>query len=107
MSTRDRDALARAVAQSRSIRQTLVQLGLAPAGGNYERIKKATAKFGLDTSHFTGQGHLRGGTHSYQKRPLEALLTSGKSLNTFRLRRRLVAKVGSSRCVSDAASPNG
>jgi hypothetical protein len=92
MSTRDRESLARAVARSRSLRQSLAVLGLSPAGGNYESLKKAIAKLGLDTSHFTGMGYLKGKTHSYRKRPLEQVLTQGKLENTFRLRNRLLAE---------------
>jgi hypothetical protein len=92
MSTQDREAIARAVARSRSLRQALVLLGLAPAGGNYVSLKNRIARLGLDTSHFTGQGHLRGKTHSHRTRPLEQVLTRGKVENTFRLRNRLVAE---------------
>jgi len=92
MSTRDRDALARAVAGSFSLRETLSKLGLTPAGGNYESLKTAISRFRLDTSHFTGRGHLKGKTHNYGTRPLEQILKSGKLENTNRLRRRLLAE---------------
>src|SRR6185436_14579432 len=91
VSTRNRQMLAQAVAGSYSIRATLTKLGLAPAGGNYESIKKAIRVFGIDTSHFTGQGHLRGKTHNYGTRPLRMILKRGKLENTFRLKRRLIA----------------
>jgi len=99
MSTRNREVLAQAVAESHSIREALEKLGLTPAGGNYETFKKAVRKFGIDTTHFTGQGHLRGKTHNYGTRPLEVILTEGKLEQTFRLKRRLLAAgIKSHRC---------
>ena len=92
MSVRDRARLARAVAQNYSIRGALRALGLAPAGGNYETIKKAIREFALDTSHFTGQGHLRGKTHAHSTRPLKTVLRRGKLENTSRLKRRLLTE---------------
>jgi hypothetical protein len=41
-----------AVAQSRSISQTLRLLGLRPVGGNYDTIRRIVAELGLDTRHF-------------------------------------------------------
>ena len=98
MSLRDRKAVRRAVHGSHSIREALRKLGLAPAGGNYESIKKSIVKFGLDTSHFTGQGHLRGRTHDYSKRPLHEILKQGKLENTHRLRRRILVAGLKSQC---------
>lgn len=90
MSMRNGERVVRAVAKSYSIRGTLQRLGLVPAGGNYESLKKAIRTFGIDTSHFTGRGHLRGKTHNYNTRPRRAVLVRGKLENTFRLKRRLL-----------------
>ena len=99
MSTRNREVLANAVAGSRSIREALEKLGLAPAGGNYESFNKAVRKFGIATTHFTGQGHLRGHTHNYNTRPLRSVLVRGRLEQTFRLKRRLIsAGIKSHRC---------
>jgi len=68
-----------------------MKLGLAPSGGNYETVKKALRVFRIDASHFTGQGHLRGKTHDFNKRPLAEILTFGKLEHTSRLKRRLVS----------------
>ena len=92
MGTRDRDAMAKAIAGSRSIREALGRLGVVPAGGNYQSFKRAVATFGLDTSHFAGQAHLRGKTHDYTRRPLKAILRKGRVENTYRLKRRLVSE---------------
>ena len=45
-----------AVAKSKSIAGVLRQLNLRPIGGNYKTIHHLINKYGLDTSHFTGQG---------------------------------------------------
>jgi hypothetical protein len=97
MRTHDKERLARAVAESYSIRETLRKLGLIPAGGNYETIKRALARFGIDTAHFTGQGHLKGKTHRYATRPLAEVLKRGRLENTYRLKRRLLAEGWKSR----------
>lgn len=91
MSVQDRAALARAVAGSLSIREALEKLELVAAGGNYESFKKAVLAFGIDTSHFTGRGHLRGKTHAYNTRPLRTVLRRGKLEQTFRLKLRLLS----------------
>ena len=92
MGVRNRAVLARAIARSFSIRGALKVLRLAPAGGNYETIRKAIREFNLDTSHFTGQGHLRGKSHNYNTRPLRSILVRGKLEQTFRLKLRLLAE---------------
>ena len=43
----DREAVARAVSQGRSIAEALELLGLRPAGGNYRALHQACARFGL------------------------------------------------------------
>lgn len=44
------EELARAVATSRTMRDVLVGLGLAPYGGNYERVRIRIRHLGLDVS---------------------------------------------------------
>ena len=45
-----------AVAENKSIAGVLRQLNLRPVGGNYKTIQHLISEYGLDTSHFTGQG---------------------------------------------------
>ena len=45
-----------AVAENKSVAGVLRQLGLRPVGGNYRTIKRIISDYGIDTSHFTGQG---------------------------------------------------
>jgi hypothetical protein len=47
--------LINAVSISTSMRQTLINLNVAPFGGNYDVLRKAIKHFNLDTSHFKGQ----------------------------------------------------
>jgi len=82
--------LREAVKTSTSIRQVLQKLNIVPAGGNYETTKRRIVKFGIDIDHFTGQGHLRGKTHSYNKTPLTEILVSDKLYSSHRLKNRLI-----------------
>jgi hypothetical protein len=45
-----------AVADNKSIAGVLRQLNLRPIGGNYKTIHRLIKEYGLDVSHFTGQG---------------------------------------------------
>ena len=54
------EELATAVAQSVSIAGVMRLLGIKPAGGSHFHISKRIKRAGLDTSHFTGQGHNAG-----------------------------------------------
>lgn len=84
------ESLRKAIIQNYSIRGVLRTLGLAAAGGNYESIKRLIEKLSLDTSHFTGQGHLRGKKNTYRIRPLDNILVFGRLENTYRLKNRLI-----------------
>ena len=52
------------------------------------------AKYGIDTSHWLGQGHLRGKNHSWTpRRPLsEILVENSRFADLTQLKRRLVAE---------------
>lgn len=81
-----------AVSSSSSIREVLRKLGLAPHGGNYKTFHSKKRQLKLSTTHFTGQGHLRGKTHSYTpSRPLnEILVVDSPHQTSSSLHRRLV-----------------
>jgi hypothetical protein len=81
-----------AVRASFSIAQVLKLLGLRPTGANYKGLHAQFARLGIDTAHFTGQGHLRGKTHSWTpKRPLaEILVVNSDYLCTHNLKARLL-----------------
>jgi hypothetical protein len=81
-----------AVRSSFSIRQVLSTLRLSPTGCNYKGMHAHFARLGLDTSHFTGQGHLRGRRHSWTPaRPLaDILVTNSTYRTTSHLKARLL-----------------
>jgi hypothetical protein len=84
--------IAAAVQSSFSIAQVLKMLGLSPTGSNYTAMHAHFSRLALDTSHFTGQGHLRGKHHSWTPcRPLsEILVENSPCLVTSQLKARLL-----------------
>jgi hypothetical protein len=89
-----------AVASSRSIAETLTKLGVVPAGGNYRVAKGYIAKLGLDTSHMTGQGWLKG-QRPGPRRPIEVYLTNQQTIKSVDLKARLFsARLKSESCES-------
>ena len=82
--------LEEAVKTSYSIKAVLEQIGLRPAGGNYETIEKRIQELNLDASHFLGQAILKGKTHNYSTRSLAEVLVHQKLENTWRLKNRLL-----------------
>jgi hypothetical protein len=60
MSKYSHELLAPLVAESTSIAGVLRLLGLRPTGNSHAYISSRILRLGLDTSHFTGQGHLKG-----------------------------------------------
>lgn len=81
-----------AVKDSSSIAQVLKKINLIPVGGNYGTVKRNIFRLELDTSHFTGQGYLKGKTHNWAKKiPLEEILVKESSYtNSDNLRKRLI-----------------
>lgn len=69
-----------AVNSSISIRDALKKLGLAPHGGSYKIFQLRIKKLNIDVSHFTGQGHLRGKTHTWGKKVSLSDLLVGNSV---------------------------
>lgn len=55
-----KELLGSVVAQSESVAGVLRLLGLAQAGGMHSHISNTIKSFGIDTSHFLGQGHQKG-----------------------------------------------
>lgn len=85
------DEVRQSVQESTSIRQALMKLNLKPIGGNYRIIKRRIKQLGLDTSHHTGQGHLKGKTHNWATRtPLDEILKEGSSYQSYGLKNRLL-----------------
>ncbi|HSW37500.1 MAG TPA: HNH endonuclease [Candidatus Saccharimonadales bacterium] len=85
------EALVQAVKESFSIRMVIQKLGLIPAGGNYQQVKRRIAELTLDITHFTGMGWNTG----VRKRtmvpalPIEELLVENSLAQSYKLKNRL------------------
>jgi 5-methylcytosine-specific restriction endonuclease McrA len=88
------DQLIDAVRACISLRAVLRRLGLHPTGANYKTAWGTIARLGLDTSHFLGQGHLKGKTHRWSPLlPLDSVLVANSTYTSLRsLKRRLLAE---------------
>lgn len=83
--------LRKAVSECFSASAVLKHFQIDISGGNYKTLHKYIAKFNLDTSHWTGQGHLKGKTHGWiQKIPLEDILKEGSFYDGGKLKKRLI-----------------
>lgn len=82
----------KAVEESHSISQALTKLGLSPKGGNYRVFKRFEKLYNIDTSHFTGQGHLKGKSHKFNTTLLSEILVKDYRYNSNKLRKRLIAE---------------
>jgi len=88
-----RENLIEAASSSRSIRQVIQKLGLIPAGGNYTQVKAYLEEYKVDTNHFIGKGWSVG--LDFARRPpmpLEKILVSDSSFQSFKLKKRLFEK---------------
>lgn len=81
-----------AVTTSHSIAGALKRLELVPTGANYAGFHAHAARLEIDTSHFLGQGHMKGKTRAWgSELPLhEILVRSSNYLNRHQLKRRLL-----------------
>ncbi len=86
------EQLRQAVPRSFSVAQVLRELGLRPAGGNYDQVRVRVKALDLDTSHWTGQAHWRG-KHQPRapRRSLAEILRPGTMFQSHKLRKRLIA----------------
>ena len=89
------EELVEAIRTSRSIRQALMKVGIAPYGGNYATVRMLIKKHNIDTSHMTGQGWNKGdilGLVLFNTIPLEEILVEDSTYtNTSRIRTKLIA----------------
>lgn len=80
-----------AVKENKSYAGVMKQLGLIPAGGNYETVKKKITKLNLDISHFTGKGWNVGLKFKPKTaRPLSEILIENSNYQSYKLLRRLL-----------------
>ena len=57
-----------AVKNNKSIAGVLKEIGLNMTGANYKSFKMTVTRLELDTSHFTGCGHLKNKNHNWGKK---------------------------------------
>ena len=80
-----------AVKVSKSIAQVIRTLGVKNCGGNYQTIKKDIARYEIDISHFTGQGHLKGKSHNWTNAtPIEQLLVENRYAHQSHMKKRIL-----------------
>jgi len=85
------EELRKAVASSHGYASTLRILGLVPAGGNYDLLKKRIRELKLDTSHFLGTRWSAGKSVAYRAAlPLDQLLIAGRLTSSHQLKLRLL-----------------
>jgi 5-methylcytosine-specific restriction endonuclease McrA len=67
------------------------KLGLVPAGGNYDQVKRYIAELNVNTDHFTGMGWNTGVRKITVTPavPLEKLLTTCSPVQSYKLKKRL------------------
>ncbi len=89
-----------AVKMSRSIRQTLINLNLVPAGGNYVQVKKYIKLYNLDTSHFSGKGWNKGMKGRYMPHTnIKLLLVKKSKYQSYKPKKRLfIEKIKPVKC---------
>lgn len=84
------EQLEKIVKESYSIRSVLIKLGLIPAGGNYDAVKRIISENKIDVSHFTGMGWKKGNdTPMVPKRPLKEVMIQGSTYQSHKLKIRL------------------
>lgn len=87
------EQLIEAVVESKSYRSVLIKLGLIPAGGNYDQIKRRIQELELSTEHFTGKGWNAGGIFKPRIAvPIELLLVKDSDVQSYKLKAKLFAK---------------
>lgn len=80
------------VASSFSIVECLRKMKVTPNGGSYTTFRRACQQYGVDFSHFTGQGHLKNKKHNWNpKRPYDDILVENSDyVSTNHLKKRLL-----------------
>lgn len=68
------------IRDSHSVRESLDKLGLRQSSGAYQFFHDRARRLGIDLSHFTGQAHLKGKSHTWSPaKPLADLLVNDGS----------------------------
>ena len=87
------EQLIAAVQEFKSYRAVLIKLGLIPAGGNYDQIKRRIRELSIPIEHFTGKGWNVGGMFIPRPAvPVELLLVEDSDVQSYKLKTKLFAK---------------
>jgi hypothetical protein len=102
------ELLAEAAVESRTVAEVVRRLGGRGVGGTHTHVARMLKKHGIDTTHFTGQGHARG-SRSPKRLPAHQILVkmpdgSGRT-KTPQLRRALTDLGVGVRCASCGSGP--
>lgn len=91
MKTVSDEEIREGVAQVVSMKALLQRLEVNTQGSNYTTARKRIHALDLDTSHWSGSGHLKGKHHNWATRiPLEKLLVEHSTYGRGHLKRRLI-----------------
>ncbi len=92
--------LKEAVQNSKSYAGVMKLLGLKPAGGNYDQLKKYVREYGFKTNHFTGRLWSKGLKLEFNpKIELKDILVKNSTYQSFKLKNRLyLAKLKEPKC---------
>ena len=77
------------IQRSNTVSDVLRELNLKQSGGNHHHIVKLINQYGIDRSHFIGQGHNKG-KKAHNKRPTAEYLNNEHKINSSNLRQRLL-----------------
>lgn len=84
------EQLRAAVGTSHNLAEVLRQLGLVPAGGNYDQVRATISELGLDTTHFTSaRVRIRDFDTERVRIPLSSVLVANRPTGSHALKLRL------------------
>lgn len=87
----DDESFIEIVKSSFSIAECIKKQGLICAGSNYKRFHDRVKRLNLDTSHFLGQGYLKGKTHTWAPEiSIEKAFVEKSLMQTCNIRRKIL-----------------
>ena len=88
---RTKEEFENAARKSYSIAGMCRMLGLKPCGGNYRLMHNVIKKYGLNISHFTGQGwNTKLQFKPFEEKPLNEILINNSTFQSYKLKKRLI-----------------
>lgn len=97
------DEFSQLIKQSSSIAQVIDKGRWVKAGGTYAMVWSRIRRLGLDTSHFSGQGHSRGKTKTNKRQLTDYLTKNSYSIHSSKLRERLIKEGLKDRCCEECS----